>query len=1056
MQVNLNFIRGRLVPSHILALATVLCLHVSERAHSATSVVPNEKGYSPLPAQQITVTGSVTDANGAPLPGATILEQGTTNGTQTDFDGNFSIQVANGNATLIISYIGFAAQEIPLNGRSTISIALQEDSAQLDEVVVTGYTAQSKRTITGAVETIDSEELLKNPANSVEQQLQGKISGVNIVTSGNPAAGSQVRIRGFATFGNKDPLYIIDGSPGGTLRDINPNDIESVSVLKDISASSIYGSRAANGVIVITTKNGRKNQPAKITYNAYISIDTDPGNLDVLNAQQWGEMEWRGQRAAGVATPSHPSYGTGANPVIPEFLNGDPSVPYDPETNRLLRSADTDWYDAVTRTGFSQSHNLSIRGGGDKGIYGVSFSYLDRQGTLIDNSFQRYSARANTQFSFLNDRIRVGENLAVIYSEVNGNGNAGGAFAQRFTFHPLIPRRDEGGNFGGTLNGILGLGTNFRNPEAVQVRLKDAIQRRMRIFGNAFIEADILPELTLKSNIAVDYSTNFNTGFTPEFPEGGNPGNSLSEFSGFGSSLTWTNTLNYSKRFGDHNVTLFGGTEAIELSGRDINFNGTNFFTEDPNFVSVSTAGTINTVTGDGGIGRRLSSVFGKLSYGFKDRYYADFTIRRDGASALGANNRFDTFPAVGASWVISEESFLRENALINQLKLRAAWGQAGNVNTLPDFAFASVFQSDPTFRSTGYDIGGTNQNPPANGIALTDRGNNDLVWETSESLNIGVDFSLFDYKLTGSLEWYNRKTLDLLQRIPQPLAAGIASAPFGNIGEIENRGVDVSLTYNGQIGEDFQFDVTGIFSTYRNEVIDIDGNPDTFLPAGFGNPNQITSRTQVGQEIGAFYGLIVDGVIQEGPNAGNFNFRDLNNDGTINPLDDATFIGSPHPDFTYSLNLNANYKNWDFSVFFRGSQGNDIWNYLRVFTDFQLRDFNRSTRVLDAWTPDNPSNTLAQYNLNTVTENTQPSTYFVEDGSFLRLQTLQVGYTLPNIKGVDRLRLYLQGQNLFTITDYTGVDPEIGENSGIQIGVDGGGAYALPRIFLLGLDLTL
>lgn len=1006
---------------------------------------------------QRSVAGIVTDLNGNPLPGASILEKGTMNGVQTDFDGKFQITLESDEAILVVSYVGFLTQEISADDSTEITIVLQEDAQVLDEVVVTGYTGQSKRTITGAVEIIGGEELNKNPATSVEQQLQGKISGLNIVTNGAPGSASQVRIRGLATFGNKDPLYIIDGAPGGGLNDINPNDIQSVSVLKDGSAASIYGSRAANGVILITTKKGVKGQSMKISYDTFVSLDFDGGKkLDVLSPEQWGQMEWAGQRAGGNESPSHPTYGDGPNPVIPEYLNGDPTLPYDAETNRLLRSANTDWYDVLMRTGYSQNHNLSVRGGGQSGGYSLSFGYLDRQGTVIETSFQRYSTRVNSQFSFLKDRIRVGENLTVAYSESNGDVNAFDALNRRFSYFPLIPRYDEGGNFGGTLNGVLGLGTNFPNPEAAQIRRRDWLGQRWRIFGNAFIAADILPNLTFKSNLSIDFTQNASKNFNPEFPEGGNPGNSLTQTSAYSNLLTWTNTLDYRLEIGHHDIKLFGGVESIELTGRDMNFNGTKFYTTDPNFLNISNAGQVNSITGEGGLTRRLASIFGKMDYTFKDKYTFNFTLRRDGASSVGPNNRFDVFPAFGAGWIVSEEKFLEDSAVIDFLKLRLGWGQVGNVNTLSDFAFASIFRGDPSFSSTGYDIDGSNSNPPQNGITLTDRGNSDLKWETSETLNLGIDFGLFQNKLQGSVEWYDRKTKDLIQLIPVPLAAGIANPPFGNVGEIQNKGLDVTLSYNGRLGNEVDFELTGIISTYKNKVLDLNGNPDTFLSASYGNPPLITSRTEVGGEIGAFYGLIVDGVIQEGPNAGNFDFRDLNDDGNIDPLDDATVIGSPHPDFTYSLNFVSRYRNFDLSMFFRGSQGNDIFEYSRIFSDFQIRDLNRSTRVLNAWTPDNPSNVLAQYNGLTAGDNSRSSSYYVQDGSYLRLQTLQLGYTFPELPGIDKLRLYLQGQNVFTLTGYSGNDPEIGENTGLQIGVDGNGAYAPPRSFLLGLNITL
>ena len=944
----------------------------------------------------------------------------------------------------------------------------------LDEVIVTGYTAQSRRLVTGAVETIKDDELAKNPATNVEQQLQGKISGVNIVTSGDPSGSAQVRIRGTATLGTaRDPLYIIDGAPSENLDGINPDDIATISVLKDASSSSIYGARAANGVVLVTTKRGSYNQKATLSYNSFTGVDIAQDGVDVLNAQQWGNLDFQGQLASvrgsedeATFVPSNPSYGSGT-PVIPEFINGDPSLPYDPITNRLTRSGDTDWYDVVTRTAFVQNHNLSMRGGGESSRYGLSFGYIDRDGTLLENNFQRYTTRANTEFSSINRRLRIGENLTVSYSEFNGNGNPG---TTRARYHPLIPRFDEGGNFAGTLNGILGLGTNGVNPEASQVRLANGIDRALRVFGNAYVEFDILEDLTIKSSVGIDYTANNNSTFFPENPEGGNPGSQrLDEFSGFSSSLTWTNTLNYRKTFGDHSFDFLLGTEAIEIRDKFVFFSGNDFFSEDLDFVSVSTSN--NTLVNDGfSQSRNLSSVFGKVDYNYKGKYLLNATVRRDGSSALGPNNRFDTFAAFGAGWVISEEDFLADSSVINSLKLRAGFGEVGNQLSLGAFDFVNRFSSDPNFRSTGVDITAANTGDPLNGITLLERGNPDLRWETSETLNIGLDFSLFDNKLTGALEVYNRKTKDLILRPAVPLTSGSALPPFINAGDIRNRGVDLSLTYNAAPSEDFNYSITGIFSTFKNEVLSLDGGSTTFFDGPGGNPNITATRTAVGEEISAFFGLIVDGVLQVdtdrngdgvigvGEAAGNFNFRDINGDGVISIEDDRDFIGSPFPDFTYSLNFTADYKAWDFSAFFRGSQGNDIYSFERIFLDFQaFGDANRSTRVLNAWRPDNPVNTLAEFNQSTADFNQQGSTYNVQDGSFFRLQTLQIGYSFPDLFGLDKFRVYLQGQNVFTITGYDGVDPEITENpdSGLEIAVDRGNTNSVPSTYLLGLNLS-
>lgn len=1003
---------------------------------------------------RIAVSGKVTDGdNGDPLPGVNIVVKGTTTGTVTDVEGSYSIE-AESTSTLVFSYIGFELQEVVVGSRSVIDIQLTPDINQLAEIVVTGYTSQSRRSITGAIETIGAAELARNPATNVEQRLQGKVSGVNVITSGAPGSPVQVRIRGYGTTGDNNPLYVIDGTPSEnslSLNEINPDDIESISVIKDASAASIYGARAANGVVLITTKKGTKGQAPRVTYSSYVSIDIDPSNINQLNSQQWGDLEFQGQIASGLDTASHPSYGL-INPVIPQYLNGDPSLPYNAETNRLIRSADTDWQKELQQTGVSHSHNISVLGGGENSRYNLSFGYLNREGTVIETSYQRYTTRVNTEFSAINNRIRIGENLSVSYSEQNGSVSG---TLERYRYHPLIPVLDEGGNFGGTLNGVLGLQTNARNPVAVQERFKNSIGRTQRVFGNAYLEGDITTDLTFKTSIGIDNIQRNDSRFSPEFPEGGNPGNSLTEFSRRYTSVTWTNTLNYGKDFGDHSINVLAGTEAITRKRQDFEFFGTNFFSEDPAFSFIDGAGSTDNVTGSA-TERRLSSLFGKIDYSFQDRYLLNFTIRRDGASVLGPTNRTDVFPAFGVGWVISDEAFLQGNATISLLKLRAGWGKTGNVNSIPtdnDFAFASRFALDE--RATGYDISATNAGYSA-GIALLGRGNDALIWESSETLNIGLDFSLLDNRISGSFEWYNRKTLDMLVQPQPPFASGVAEAPFVNLGEIENKGVDVTLGYNGQLGP-LTLGVTGIVSAYKNEVIKLDNNPETFLRGGGGNPAIFTTRTLAGHPFASFYGMIVDGVIQSGADAGNFDFRDVSGDGTIDPNEDSDFIGSPHPDYTYSLNITAGYKNFDFTAFLRGSQGNDVWQWSKVYTDFQFREgTNRSTRVLNAWTAENPTNKLAEFNLNTATDNLRSSSYYVEDGSYLKLQTLQVGYTLPQIKGISKLRVYLQGQNLFTATSYSGIDPEILEtNNDLEIGVDRGNTYVVPRTYLLGLNVT-
>lgn len=1024
---------------------------------------------STLYAQQKEITGKVTDVNSQPLEGASVVIAGTKNGTITKKDGLFILPISNGgNIVLEVSIVGYQTRTIKIGKQTKINIKLEAKPAELSEVLITGYTAQSKRSVTGSIVSVKGSLIRETPVTNVQQALEGRVAGLTAISDGSPEGNVSIRIRGVGTLNGSDPLYIIDGVPTtGNLNQINPADIESISVLKDASAASIYGSRAANGVIIIETKKGKVNQKASVTFQSYIGSSSFPKKTwpKTLNTQQYANSIWESQRASGILNPSQPQFGNGAEPVIPDFIspvgafNGDPNTTidtYDLLNNQIIAAnkAGTNWFDALTRSGISQNYNIGVNGGGPGSRYAFSAGYLNRQGAIIFTSFKRYDIRINTEFSVLNNRVRIGENLNFSYSNDFGTNPAYNIYQTLYT-PPIMPVYDIKGNFAGTHGGALALGTNYPNGVADQTRHRHDVDRKLDMLGNAYIEVDILRDLTFKSSFGAQLGSSHSTAFYQFSPEVQSNGqrNDLTEATNWVRNLTWTNTLTYNKQLGiNHHLTLFAGTEAIMIRSNGYSATRRDLYSSDLAFrYLIASSGEQKNGASIPSYSN-LYSMFGKVDYSFKSKYYLNATLRRDGSSRFASENQYEVFPAFGAAWIASEESFLKDNSTLSSLKLRVGWGQTGNQGSAGDFSYAEQYGSNPT--TTGYDLNAT-QNSILEGFTRTIRGNHNLTWESSTTLNIGADFSFFKDKFNFTIEWYNKDTRNMLASGTIPGTAGLVPPPLMNIGKIKNKGVDASLGYRDLFG-DLSIDLIGTFSTYKNKIIDIDGNPNSFLIGGFGEQQGHSTRNQAGHPVSSFYGLIVDGVIQSGPDAGNFNFRDLNKDGVIND-DDRTFIGTPHPDFQYSMNINLSYKNIGLTIFLIGTEGNKIFNFNKYYQDFDNRgNWNRGTNILHAWTPKNKNNTLAQYNSATAGENSRPSTYFIESGSYLRFQNVQLGYNITKIPAIKSLRIYIQAQNLFTFTKYTGVDPEIGRPWGdnLGFGVDNGDHFPINRTFLVGLNV--
>ncbi|SFE51603.1 SusC/RagA family TonB-linked outer membrane protein [Thermoflexibacter ruber] len=1050
------------------------------------------------------VTGTVKDnETNTGLPGVSILVKGTTRGTVTDADGKYTIEASEG-ATLVFSSVGYVTQEIAVGSSNVIDIILVADVKTLGEIIVTGYGSQSKRDVTGAVATIDSKQLLSVPAANVAQAMQGRIAGVNVSNDNSPGGGVMVRVRGFGTIGDNSPLYVIDGVPTkGNLNTLNLNDIENMQVLKDASAASIYGARAGNGVVIITTKKGKAGKP-KFTYDMYYGSQSPWKFLDLItNSQDYANLVWKSRINAGQVAPNgfprHAQFGNGPTPVLPDYLfpagamEGDPRVARDANGNYInynnnpntapasrflitkTNKQGTDWQREIFSSAPIQNHQIGVSGGNEMARYAMSVNYFDQQGIMKYTSYKRYSIRANTEFN-VTKRFRVGENFQFAYGErigqPNGNNNESNPINFAYRIQPIIPVYDVAGYFAGTSGADL---DNSRNPLAELVRNKDNKNIELRFFGSAYAEYDILPNLTFKTQYGVDYNTFNLRNFRANDIESSEQAlvNTLRTTNSYDFSWTWYNTLNYTKTFADvHRVSVIAGTEAIKAYGESFFGQRQRFAVDDlvNRYLDNGSSGQINGggVTADW----RLASEFAKANYSFKDKYLVDFTIRRDRSSRFSASNRSALFTAASAGWRITEEDFAKGISWLNDAKLRAGYGQTGN-QEIGDYNFATIFNS--VIESSYYDLRGS-RTSSLQGYDLGQFGNANAKWETTTSINFGFDATVFK-NLDVSFDWFQRRTTDMLFPVEVQFTQGVAVNPFQNIGQMTNKGVELSLNYSGNIGDDFQFNVGGNFATYRNMVDKTTGDPRTQY-FGFTTRLPPATVTQQGYPLSSFFGYIIDGIFQTdeeasrhavqfggGVNnkAGQFRFRDVNGDGVINAAD-RTIIGSPHPKFTYGLNIDMRYKNFGLTIFGAGVSGNQIFNYTRYWTDFPTFGGNRSLRMLNqSWEPGKTDALLPQLRSNdNISSN--PSTYYIEKGGFLRLRNIQFSYSLPKVLlekvNIANFTAYIQLQNWFTFTKYTGLDPEINlRNSSAnfqdrQIGIDEG-AYPASRSILVGVNLS-
>ena len=1037
------------------------------------------------------ISGTVTSDDG-PLPGATVLVQGTNNFATTDFDGNFTIEAAQG-ATLEVSFVGYTTQQVTVDG-DQITISLELGNLLEEVIVTTGYGTQSKRDITGAVSTIDAEELTSVPATTFAQQMQGRASGISVVSDATPGGEATVRIRGFGTTGNNNPLYVIDGVPTESQGNLNPQDIESFQILKDASAASIYGSRAANGVIIITTKRGKVGEP-RISYSSFYGWQTAAKDVEALDARGLGEYLYLADYYAGK-TPSHGQYGFSGTPENPQisipnyvFPSGAASVDESlyslTESNiyAITKSADTNWWELLTQANAPMTqHSIDASAANEKSQYAFNATFFSQDAVVKYQGYKRATIRLNSSTKTLGDRLEIGENFTLsLDNRFGGFGNDGeqNAVSGAYKHHPLLPNYDIAGNFAGSRG--LNLGNNF-NPYASQFRNQDDRTRRSRAFGNIYTQLTIAEDFKFKSSFGVNLTTNQIKDINrpqPEYVEG-NFINSQRSATSWDYEWTWTNTLSWAKVLNDiHDVSAYVGVEAIQGFGEYFGASRQRFPFQTTNIISYLDLGNQGTAGNYGNISKDFSlwSQFVQANYQYNEKYLAQLTVRNDASSRFKSATNSAFFPAFSLGWRVSEEDFMSGIGFINDLKFRYGWGTTGN-QSIGDYNAYTQFRS--ASYNSGYPIDGSSSSATL-GYDPSQFGNPNAKWEATVSNNFGFDALLFDQAISLEFDIWNRTTSDLLLTVPVVYSAGDARAPAVNVGEMYNEGIDFALDWTKDLGE-LKLTLGGNISTYRNEVKKL----DEFDTPIFGSNRRVPAltRTSVGDPISSIYGFQVLGIFQSqseadawapygstGYNApGKFKYADINNDGEIND-DDRTIIGNPHPDFVYGINLNLAYQNFNLNIFGNGVQGNDVYNYVRYFADFNTFQGNRSTRALnEAWQPSNPSAPRAQWvaaNPNATSPimdandqiSSRTSSYLIEDASYFRLRNIQLTYSFDDAintaLGISGGQVYLQGQNLFTITNYSGLNPEIQTGNDIQLGYDGG-FMPVSKTLIIGLNVSL
>lgn len=1003
-----------------------------------THIVLTKNAVNAHPVQQQTknVTGKVVDGNGEPVIGANVVVKGTTNGTITDLDGNFSVE-ADSKAVLNVSYIGYLSKEVVVGNQNVLNIVLLEDTKTLDEVVVIGYGTQKKADLTGSVANVSTEKLNTQSNATIGQALQGKIAGVDIVSQGGAPGGStRIMVRGIGTLNNASPLYIVDGMYMTGIDHINPNDIASIDVLKDASSAAIYGSRAANGVIIITTKEG-SNTDGKpiIDFSANVGISAPSKYLDLLDAAGWAEVTTVARRAAGLE-------------------------PLEMATD-LSSKPDNDWQDLMFNPALMQNYNLSVKGGGKYSTYYNSVGYTNQDGVMKGTNYQRYTLQSKQDFK--KGIFQAGTNVVLTYdqnkpllSEIRG-GMVGHTIQSIPTLEQYDP--DRAGGYGGTYGDVV----NLYNPLGmVDDNLMSRYSENVKIFTNAYVSVEPIKGLKYKLNLTPDfqfYRYNSSLGIY-DYGLNKNDLTQATEEQQRRRNILVENLLTFDRTFGDHKISLLAGYTYQDSRYRLLRGSGQGM----PESIFELDAASGGLFASGNSTRSVMTSILGRVFYSYKNRYLLTATIRRDGSSKFGSNNRYGNFPSVSVGWNIAEEDFMKTNVTwLDQLKLRGGYGVLGN-QEIDDYQYVSVV-------STGINY------PDGNGNLIQGAfpkifATPDIKWEETSMTNIGIDFMALQNRMTLTADWYVKNTKDILLRVPIPISTGGSNDPIRNAGKIRNKGFEFNLGWNDKINKDFSYGINFLGTFNKNEVIEM-GAESQAITGGTIHGGTYTSRTLAGYPIGGFWLIPTDGyfnstdevqqyqkdgvLIQPSAEPGDIRFKDTNNDGTINDQD-RVYCGSPFPKFTYSINGNITYKDFDFAIGFQGVTGNKIYNATRLELEDVTRGTNYLASALDYWTPTNQNAAHPRLIWNDPNRNARSeSDRYLESGSYFRLRNLQIGYTIPTalFNGfIQKARVYVNADNLFTISSYSGYSPDVNSTDVYSRGFDEF-MYPNNRTFMLGLNVT-
>lgn len=1013
---------------------------------------------------QVTVNGNIIDeTNREPIIGASVMEKGTSKGVISDMDGYFSITVAQG-ATIRVSYIGFITQDIVVTGNGTLNVAMKDDITELSDVVVTGYATQKKADLTGAVSVVKVSEVKSLNTGNIIKALQGRIPGVFIKNSGRPDGNVDIKIRGASTLGNSNPMYVIDGIPTTrNLSEISMEDIESVQVLKDASSATIYGSRAANGVIIVTTKKGSQ-QGTNIQVNASLTAQQWQRGVRLLNSDEYAQVLWQAnvndkriQPGNDVVVPGYTYkynwHYNGEIPVLdnvtmPQYLyvNGEPT----------MLASDTDWIQECSQTGITQNYNITVSNVNNKSNSLFSADYYSNVGTLKGSYFNRINLRFNNRYSLINDRLTIGENLLLTKTRSLTVLGGQGDFA---LLRSIIPVHSIDGGWGGPSTDMSMSDRN--NPVRV---IDDNLQNYgdlFRLFGDVNLELKLLKGLNFRSKFGMDYTVWWKRNMQYSYVNGFRRDDNNRVTVDSNHAYTWTlnNVLEYDFDLGQNNFNILVGQESVNYRYDWVSASRESYLVESPDYMYLN-SGEKNPQNSGSASEYALLSFFGKVNYNYADKYLASVTVRRDGSSRFGINNRWGTFPAFSLGWRISQENFFN-NDFVSDLKLRYGWGQTGN-QEIDNYAsyglYQSVYYTDPTWeldKGTAYDIYGTGSGTLPSGFIRTQRGNANLKWEATTQNNIGLDFGFLGQKITGSIDWFFKETSDILISPPWIATIGYGGNYWTNGATMQNRGLEFAAAYNTKIGQ-VDFSINGNIAGYRNKITKL---PEDVINSYAGNGND---QTILGRPWHSLFGYVTDGLFQTqaevdahadqlGKDVGRIRYKDVNDDNEIND-EDRTWLGVEDPDFVYGVNLSASWRQFDFNMFFYGQYGSCAYNSTKEKNHFfsWFSGENNGAGLLDAWRPDNTSSTIPMVSAEDVNNEKRYSDYFIENTSFLKLSTLEIGYRIPE-KVLNKLymknaRLYVSSQNLLTFKtkDFTGPDPETPSYN-----------YPVPRTITFGINVS-